>query len=106
MRLARRSGLALAAIVIVYLAFGVLHLTRTPVFEKPDEEWHAAYVYFLLEQRRLPPLVIDREQNPALQIAGHPPLPDKPFPTAGCSLLPNAQCPMTNDKGRIESKAP
>lgn len=74
MRLARRSGLALAVIVIVYLAFGVLHLTRTPMFEKPDEEWHAAYVYFLLEQRRLPPLVIDPEQNPALQIAGHPPL--------------------------------
>ncbi len=74
MRLARRSDLALAVIAVVYLAFGVLHLTRTPMFEKPDEEWHAAYVYFLLEQRRLPPLVIDPEQNPALQIAGHPPL--------------------------------
>ena len=74
MSLARRSNLALAVIVVVYFAFGVAHLAQTPMFEKPDEEWHAAYVYYLLEQRSLPPLVIDAEQNPAVQIAGHPPL--------------------------------
>ena len=83
MNLARRSNLALAAIVVVYFAFGVAHLARTPLFEKPDEEWHAAYVYYLLEQRRLPPLVIDAEQNPAVQIAGHPPL----YYAAAASLL-------------------
>lgn len=83
MSLARRSNLALAAIVVVYFAFGVAHLAQTPMFEKPDEEWHAAYVYYLLEQRRLPPLVIDAEQNPAVQIAGHPPL----YYAAAASLL-------------------
>lgn len=73
-RLGRKPNLALALIVGLYLCFGAVHLAVTPVFEKPDEEWHAAYVFHLLYQRRLPPLVLDPDQNPAFQIAGHPPL--------------------------------
>jgi hypothetical protein len=46
----------------------------TPVFEKPDENWHFAYIFYILEHHALPPLDEDVEANPAEQIAGHPPL--------------------------------
>lgn len=70
----RRTGIALSLIVGLYLCFGAWHLAATPMFEKPDEEWHAAYVAYLAERGQLPPLVIDEDLNPAYQIAGHPPL--------------------------------
>lgn len=82
-RLRRKTKLALALIVGLYFCFGAVHLAVTPVFEKPDEEWHAAYVFYLLDQRQLPPLVIDPDRNPAFQIAGHPPL----FYAASAGLL-------------------
>jgi len=73
-RTAHSRVLALTAITGLYLALGTVHLTATPTYEKPDEEWHSAYVFYLLENGRLPPLVIDGDLNPAYQIAGHPPL--------------------------------
>ncbi len=83
MKLAHRSEFALAIIVIVYFLLGGVHLTLTPVYEKPDEEWHSAYTVYLAQRGQLPPLVLDRVQNPADQIAGHPPL----FYAAGALLL-------------------
>lgn len=74
MRLPRRTPFALAVILGLYLILGAWHITLTPMFEKGDEEFHTAYVVHLLEQERLPPLVIDADLNPAYQIAGHPPL--------------------------------
>ena len=83
MKLFHRSEFALTIIVAVYLLVGGMHLALTPVYEKPDEEWHSAYTYFLLARGQLPPLVLDPAQNPASQIAGHPPL----FYAAGALLL-------------------
>lgn len=74
MRIYRRTELTLAVILGVYFIFGLWHLLLTPMFEKPDEEWHAAYVSYLASRGQLPPLAIDGEINPAYQIAGHPPL--------------------------------
>lgn len=70
----RRPEFALVVILGWYFIFGLWHVLLTPIFEKPDEEWHAAYVAFLADRGQLPPLIIDPEVNPAYQIAGHPPL--------------------------------
>jgi len=64
----------LAVLTGVFLALGWVYALTTPPFEKPDEEWHYLYVAYLVNQGRLPPLVVDKTQNPAGQIAGHPPL--------------------------------
>lgn len=69
-----RSGRALGVLVGVYLILGGIYLFTTPPFEKPDEEWHYAYVAYIATRGSLPPLVRDAALNPAQQIAGHPPL--------------------------------
>jgi len=66
--------LLLAGIVSVYLLLGVVYIFVTPVFEKPDENWHFAYIAYMLDHHELPPLDADVAINPAEQIAGHPPL--------------------------------
>jgi hypothetical protein len=70
----RSSTLALSAIVGLYLALGGLYAATTPAFEKPDEEWHFAYVTYLLDRGALPPITSDEALNPARQEAGQPPL--------------------------------
>jgi hypothetical protein len=65
---------ALTALVGVYLILGGVYLFTTPPFEKPDEQWHYAYVAHIATRGSLPPLVRDAALNPAQQIAGHPPL--------------------------------
>lgn len=70
----RRTVQALGALVGVYLILGSAYLFTTPPFEKPDEEWHYAYVAYIATHGGLPPLVRDAALNPAQQIAGHPPL--------------------------------
>jgi Dolichyl-phosphate-mannose-protein mannosyltransferase len=71
---ARLTTLALAALMIVYGLLGSLSAILAPVFEKPDEQLHFAYVAYLLEHGQLPPLVADEKLNPAMQEAGQPPL--------------------------------
>ena len=73
-RAAWRGRLALAALVMVYAILGGLDAILAPAFEKPDEQWHFAYVAYLLEHGQLPPLLADENLNPALQEAGQPPL--------------------------------
>ncbi len=68
------AALALAALVVVYAVLGGLDAIVAPAFEKPDEQWHFAYVAYLLEKGQLPPLLADEAQNPARQEAGQPPL--------------------------------
>ena len=65
---------ALAALVMAYIVLGGLDAILAPAFEKPDEQWHFAYVAYLLDHGQLPPLVADERLNPALQEAGQPPL--------------------------------
>ena len=69
-----RGRLALAALLIVYAILGSLDAILAPAFEKPDEQWHFAYVAYLLEHGQLPPLLADEKLNAALQEAGQPPL--------------------------------
>jgi hypothetical protein len=70
----RFATLALAALIAVYALLGGLDAILAPAFEKPDEQWHFAYVAYLLEHGQLPPLVANETLNPALQEAGQPPL--------------------------------
>jgi hypothetical protein len=70
----RHLYLMLAMILVLYFVLGLAYLAVTPVFEKPDENWHFAYVAYILDHRGLPPLDEDVAANPAEQIAGHPPL--------------------------------
>ena len=90
MKLVQRSEFALAIILSVYFLLGGVHLALTPVYEKPDEQWHSAYAFYLAQRGQLPPLVLDPVQNPADQIAGHPPL----FYAAGALLLKAAASPL------------
>jgi hypothetical protein len=52
----RLASVALAAIVVVYLALGALYAIRTPPWQVPDEPAHYNYVRYLVEERRLPVL--------------------------------------------------
>ncbi|HSN78050.1 MAG TPA: glycosyltransferase family 39 protein, partial [Anaerolineae bacterium] len=67
-------SLALLAILGLYFLLGAAYGILAPALEKPDEEWHYAYVRYLAQQRTLPPISPDESQNPALQEAGQPPL--------------------------------
>ncbi|MDW8327067.1 MAG: DUF2142 domain-containing protein [Anaerolineales bacterium] len=69
-----RTVWALGVLTGVYLILGSVYLFTTPPFEKPDEQWHYAYVAYIVSRGSLPPLVRDTALNPAQQIAGHPPL--------------------------------
>ena len=66
--------LALLAILGLYFLLGVAYGILAPALEKPDEEWHYAYVRHLAQLGTLPPISADESQNPALQEAGQPPL--------------------------------
>jgi hypothetical protein len=52
----RLATIALAAIVVAYLALGTLYAVRTPPWQVPDEPAHYNYVRYLVEERRLPVL--------------------------------------------------
>ena len=68
------SSLALLAILGLYFLLGAAYGILAPALEKPDEEWHYAYVRHLAQLGALPPISPDESQNPALQEAGQPPL--------------------------------
>ena len=50
----RRLFWPLAAILFGYVGLGVVYALTTPLFEKPDENWHFFTVLYLKEERRLP----------------------------------------------------
>jgi 4-amino-4-deoxy-L-arabinose transferase-like glycosyltransferase len=64
----------LVLVVALYLLLGSFYLINIPALEKPDEEWHYAYVVYLLDKGKLPPISTDETINPAQQEAGQPPL--------------------------------
>jgi MFS family permease len=66
--------LVLVAILGAYTLLGVVYGILAPALEKPDEEWHYAYVQYLAQQGTLPPITTEESLNPALQEAGQPPL--------------------------------
>ena len=65
---------ALLAILGFYFLLGAVYGVLSPALEKPDEEWHYAYVRYLGHQGALPPITTEESRNPALQEAGQPPL--------------------------------
>ena len=67
-------AIALLAILGLYFLLGAAYAIPAPALEKPDEEWHYAYIRYLAQQRTLPPIATDESLNPALQEAGQPPL--------------------------------
>jgi len=67
-------SLALLGILGLYFFLGTVFGILAPALEKPDEEWHYAYIRYLAQQGTLPPIATDESQNPALQEAGQPPL--------------------------------
>ncbi len=88
---ARWINPALAVILALYLALGSVYAMVTPAFEKPDEQWHTAYVRYILDHGGLPPITADAALNPARQEAGQPPL--FYLLAAGCSRLFGWQVP-------------
>jgi len=61
-------------IFVAYLVLGVTYTFTAPIFEKPDEVWHFAYIKSLVDGRGFPspPLVI-ADNTPAQEIS-QPPL--------------------------------
>src|SRR3990172_1668870 len=70
----QKTRLALAAVLCLYFLFGSLYATTAPVFEKPDESAHYAYVAYLVEHGRLVPLTWDPLLRSAQAEAVQPPL--------------------------------
>ena len=51
---AKTTRLVLIAILVLYLALGLVYSVAVPIFEKPDEIFHFFVVQHLLEERSLP----------------------------------------------------
>jgi hypothetical protein len=58
--LAQRVGITL--ILLAFLALGAYYTFTTPLFETPDEPFHYRYIQWLVNERRLPPLVVSDEE--------------------------------------------
>ncbi len=52
----------LLLIPCAYLVVGATYVQQTPPFETPDEYGHYAYVRYLYEERRLPPLFVSSHE--------------------------------------------
>lgn len=64
----------LKTILAAYVLLGLLYAFTPPVFEKPDELWHFAYIKLLADGRGFPtPPVVISDDTPAQEIA-QPPL--------------------------------
>jgi hypothetical protein len=59
-------------LLAVFVGLAAFYSLMTPLFEAPDEVWHYAYVRYLAEKHRLPPLGGD--ESGAYQEAGQPPV--------------------------------
>jgi hypothetical protein len=70
----RRVVAALAAILVAYLVLGGVYAFVTPIFEKPDEDWHFAYGMYLASTGRLPVQTLEAPQHLAKQEGSQPPL--------------------------------
>jgi len=54
LRLPFSGTLPIAAIVLAYLTLGAIYAVTTPIFEKPDENWHFFTALYIKEHHRLP----------------------------------------------------
>lgn len=61
-------------IAILYIALASVYAMVTPVFEKPDENWHFAFVMHLVEKGELPYQSLPTRNHYAEQQGSQPPL--------------------------------
>ena len=69
-----RSRHPLVALVLLFLALGVIYGLTTPLFEAPDEVWHVAYVRYIAQTGRLPVQGARQGEESTRQEASQPPL--------------------------------
>ncbi|HUM68279.1 MAG TPA: hypothetical protein PLK31_05470, partial [Chloroflexota bacterium] len=60
--------------VLLLIGLSAWYRSLIPPFEGPDEPEHTAYIFWLVENRRLPPQGEAAWQTPVRQEAGQPPL--------------------------------
>lgn len=64
---------SILVIIGVYLVLGVFYAHTTPLFEKPDENWHFAMAMYLVDHRTLPQNTPDAPVHYAQQQANQAP---------------------------------
>jgi hypothetical protein len=66
-------GRALLVLAAGYLVLALFYAAVTPVFEKPDEQWHFAFSMYLVEEGRLPVQSLEARDHLAEQEGSQPP---------------------------------
>lgn len=61
-------------LLVGYVALALLYAVVTPLFEKPDEQWHFAFAMYLVETGRLPVQRVEGRDHLAEQEGSQPPL--------------------------------
>ncbi|MGB0383589.1 MAG: hypothetical protein ACPGWR_02085 [Ardenticatenaceae bacterium] len=61
-------------ILVVYVILAALYATITPIFEKPDENWHFAFSMYVVETGQLPVQTLTERDHLAEQEGSQPPL--------------------------------
>jgi hypothetical protein len=61
-------------IVAAYLVLGSIYASVTPIFEKPDEQWHFAFAMYVADNGRLPVQRLAGRDHLAEQEGSQPPL--------------------------------
>ena len=69
-----RLSYGLWIILVGYLLLATLYATVTPIFEKPDENWHFAFSMYLVEKGQLPVQTLTERDHLAEQEGSQPPL--------------------------------
>ncbi|MDO8671554.1 MAG: glycosyltransferase family 39 protein [Dehalococcoidia bacterium] len=70
----RWHRLLLSGIVIAYIVLGVTYSFVNPLFESPDENWHFAFVKYVVDHRQLPIQPPEKYRHDVAQEASQPPL--------------------------------
>ncbi|MDO8671552.1 MAG: glycosyltransferase family 39 protein, partial [Dehalococcoidia bacterium] len=70
----RWHRLLLSGIIIAYIVLGVTYSFINPLFESPDEQWHFAFVKYVVDHRELPIQPPDKYGHDVAQEASQPPL--------------------------------
>jgi hypothetical protein len=61
-------------VVAAYMVLGSIYASVTPIFEKPDEQWHFAFAMYVADTGRLPVQRLEGRDHLAEQEGSQPPL--------------------------------
>lgn len=64
----------IGVVLIVFVALGLAYGMATPIFEKPDEQWHLAYIKRLVDGLGYPTAPINLSDDVPAQESSQPPL--------------------------------